>query len=188
MRRIQRGFTLIELMIVVAIVGILAAIALPAYQDYVVRSKMSEADRALAACKTSVSEYAATKGASMPSTANPRRVAGTLASKYVGSAPPLRMASIAARSPHNTGASPRVHADADAHDERTGRHDVDGFLRSLRRQIRAVGIPLKTRIPRFGPADLLPPARIFSGPGEWQEQRVRGASGGWRHLLKSESG
>jgi type IV pilus assembly protein PilA len=57
MKRIQQGFTLIELMIVVAIVGILAAIALPAYQDYVVRSKMSETEAAIAACKTSVSEY-----------------------------------------------------------------------------------------------------------------------------------
>ena len=61
MRRVQQGFTLIELMIVVAIVGILAAIALPAYQDYIVRSKMSEAVAAIAACKTSVSEYASTK-------------------------------------------------------------------------------------------------------------------------------
>ena len=58
MKRVQQGFTLIELMIVVAIVGILAAIALPAYQDYVVRSKMSEAEAAIAACKTSISEYA----------------------------------------------------------------------------------------------------------------------------------
>jgi type IV pilus assembly protein PilA len=60
MKRLQQGFTLIELMIVVAIVGILAAIALPAYQDYVVRSKMSELEAAMAACKTSVAEYTST--------------------------------------------------------------------------------------------------------------------------------
>ena len=60
MRRIQQGFTLIELMIVVAIVGILAAIALPAYQDYVIRSKMAEGEAAVAACKTSVAEYLST--------------------------------------------------------------------------------------------------------------------------------
>ena len=63
MKLVQNGFTLIELMIVVAIVGILAAVAFPAYGDYVVRSKMSEPLGALAACKTSVQEYAATKGA-----------------------------------------------------------------------------------------------------------------------------
>jgi type IV pilus assembly protein PilA len=67
MKRLQQGFTLIELMIVVAIVGILAAIALPAYQDYVIRSKMAEAVAATAACKTSVQEYASTK-ATWPST------------------------------------------------------------------------------------------------------------------------
>ncbi len=63
MKRVQQGFTLIELMIVVAIVGILAAIALPAYQDYIVRSKMSEGVAAAAACKTSVAEFASTRGA-----------------------------------------------------------------------------------------------------------------------------
>ncbi len=63
MKRVQQGFTLIELMIVVAIVGILAAIAIPAYQDYVIRSKISEVAAALGACKTSVAEYHASKNA-----------------------------------------------------------------------------------------------------------------------------
>ena len=56
MKRIQQGFTLIELMIVVAIIGILAAVALPAYQDYTVRAKMSEVILAMSACRTSITE------------------------------------------------------------------------------------------------------------------------------------
>lgn len=65
MKKFNQGFTLIELMIVVAIVGILAAIAIPAYQDYTVRSKISEAMTALAAAKTSISE-SYISGGSMP--------------------------------------------------------------------------------------------------------------------------
>ena len=65
MRKVQQGFTLIELMIVVAIIGILAAIAIPAYQDYTVRSKMSEVVLATAAPRTAVTETFQTNG-SMP--------------------------------------------------------------------------------------------------------------------------
>ena len=55
-RSMQKGFTLIELMIVVAIIGILAAVALPAYQDYTKRAKMSEVILAASACRTSITE------------------------------------------------------------------------------------------------------------------------------------
>jgi len=56
MQKVQKGFTLIELMIVVAIIGILAAVALPAYQDYTKRAKMTEVILAASACRTSITE------------------------------------------------------------------------------------------------------------------------------------
>ena len=63
-RSMQKGFTLIELMIVVAIIGILAAVALPAYQDYTVRAKVSEVILAASSGKVAVAE-AAQAGGSM---------------------------------------------------------------------------------------------------------------------------
>ena len=68
-RSMQKGFTLIELMIVVAIIGILAAVALPAYQDYTVRAKVSEVILAGSSGKTSVAEAAQVYSA-MPATAS----------------------------------------------------------------------------------------------------------------------
>lgn len=65
----QQGFTLIELMIVVAIVGILAAIAIPAYQDYTIRAKITEGLNAVSPARQAVSEYYIVNGA-MPSDAN----------------------------------------------------------------------------------------------------------------------
>jgi type IV pilus assembly protein PilA len=62
MKRVQQGFTLIELMIVVAIIGILAAVALPAYQDYTIRSQISEAVNLADGAKTAVAEFWANKG------------------------------------------------------------------------------------------------------------------------------
>src|SRR5256884_187473 len=56
MKTLQKGFTLIELMIVVAIIGILAAVALPAYQDYTIRAKNSEVILAASACRTTITE------------------------------------------------------------------------------------------------------------------------------------
>ena len=82
MKRVQQGFTLIELMIVVAIIGILAAIALPAYQDYTNRAKVSEVVLGAAGGKTAVSEAYQTLG-HMPALASSG--VNNQSSKYVAS-------------------------------------------------------------------------------------------------------
>ena len=66
MNVVQKGFTLIELMIVIAIIGILAAVALPAYQDYTIRAKVSEVILAASACRTSITETVQSASTSLP--------------------------------------------------------------------------------------------------------------------------
>ena len=90
MQQKQRGFTLIELMIVVAIIGILAAIAIPSYQDYTARAQVSEAVSLTAGLKTPLAEYYQTRG-SFPATLKASDIGSTLSGKYVKEVKLLRL-------------------------------------------------------------------------------------------------
>ena len=84
MKAIQKGFTLIELMIVIAIIGILAVVALPAYQDYTARAQVSEALTLAEGQKSAVTEYRSDRGA-WPTTNTEAGVASSISGKYVDS-------------------------------------------------------------------------------------------------------
>ena len=81
---IQSGFTLIELMIVVAIIGILAAVAIPSYQDYTARAQVAEGVSLTSQYKTSVAEYYASRGSLADVAADLSTFGGTTFGKYVG--------------------------------------------------------------------------------------------------------
>jgi type IV pilus assembly protein PilA len=81
-KQLQQGFTLIELMIVVAIIGILAAIAIPAYQDYIARAQVSEAFSSVSGAETTIAEYAQTNGAYPGAATNPTAASLGITGKY----------------------------------------------------------------------------------------------------------
>ena len=113
MQKVQQGFTLIELMIVVAIIGILAAIAIPAYQDYTIRSQVSEGLSLAAGSKTAVGEFFTDRGQFPTNNASAGvTAAGSIAGNYVSQVA-ISGGLITVTYDDQNGASPNIKIDGD---------------------------------------------------------------------------